>query len=153
MPKIGLQMTIPKDLDWVKWFGRGPGESYVDSKQAGRFGEYCMAVDDLFTPYVRPQENGNRTDVSRVSLIDSNGAGFTAEGMPTLDFSAHRFTTEDLEAARHTYDLVPRDEITQNLDYRHNGIGSASCGPAPWSQYLLKPEEFRFAVVLRGRVF
>jgi beta-galactosidase/evolved beta-galactosidase subunit alpha len=43
---------------------------------------------------------------------------------------------------------VPRPEITLNLDYRQNGLGTASCGPGPWAQYLLRPEEFRFAVRL-----
>ena len=50
---------------------------------------------------------------------------------------------------RQTHELRPRDEITLNLDYRHNGLGSASCGPDPWPQYLLHPEEFRFSVLLR----
>jgi beta-galactosidase/beta-glucuronidase len=149
LPRIGLQMTIPRSLDRVSWFGRGPGESYPDTKQAGRFGLHARTVDELFTPYIRPQENGNRSDVSWVALADLRGAGLLAVGQPTLDFSAHRFTTVDLEEARHTCDLVSRDEITLNLDYRHNGIGSASCGPGPLPQYLLRPEEFRFRVILK----
>lgn len=149
LPRIGLQMTIPKALDKVSWFGRGPGESYIDTKQAGRFGLYSMNVDELYTPYIFPQENGNRSDVSWVTLADPRGSGLMAVGRPTINFSAHRFTTMDLENARHTVDLVPRDEITFNLDYRHDGIGSASCGPRPWEQYLLKPEEFSFSVLLR----
>lgn len=148
LPKIGLQMTLPGSMDRVSWFGRGPGESYVDTKQAQRFGLYSMSVAELHTPYIRPQENGNRTDVSWVALKDIRGFGLLAEGMPTLDFSARCFTTEDLEDARHTVDLAARDEITLNLDYRHNGIGSASCGPGPWEQYLLRPEPFRFSVWL-----
>ena len=62
------------------------------------------------------------------------------------NFSAHRYTTEDFEKAKHTTDLVPRDFITVNLDYAHHGIGSASCGPGPWVQHRLAPTEFRFAV-------
>ncbi len=150
LPKIGLQMTVPASLERVRWFGRGPGECYVDTKTAQRFGLYSMNVADLWTPYVRPQENGSRTDVSWVALTDPRGSGLVAVGMPTLDFSAHYYTTEDIEDARHTCDLVPRDEITLNLDYRHNGIGSASCGPGPWQQYLLHPEPFEFSVRLKG---
>lgn len=148
LPRIGLQMTIPSDMDQVTWFGRGPSECYVDTKQAGRFGLHSMSVDELYTPYIFPQENGNRTDVSWVTYKNSKGLALTAEGGTTLNFSAHRFTTADLDNARHTYDLVPRDEITLNLDYRHNGIGSASCGPGPWDQYLLRPEEFSFKIKL-----
>jgi beta-galactosidase/evolved beta-galactosidase subunit alpha len=141
-------MTIPSDMDQVTWFGRGPGECYVDTKQAGRFGLYSKSVDDLYTPYIFPQENGNRTDVSWVAFKNSSGLSLAAKGDQALNFSAHRFTTADLDNARHTCDLVPRDEITLNLDYRHNGIGSASCGPGPWDQYLLKPEEFSFKINL-----
>ncbi|MEN6357785.1 MAG: glycoside hydrolase family 2 TIM barrel-domain containing protein [Armatimonadota bacterium] len=150
LPRIGLQMTVPNDMDQVSWFGRGPGECYVDTKQAGRIGLHSMNVDDLYTPYIFPQENGNRTDVKWVTLKNSLGASLTAIGTPALDFSAHRFTTEDLDNARHTFDLAPRNEITLNLDYRHNGIGSASCGPGPWEKYLLKPEEFEFSIKLKA---
>jgi hypothetical protein len=73
-----------------------------------------------------------------------------ALGQPTIDFSAHRFTAMDFENARHICELVPRDEIILNLDYAQNGLGSGSCGPGPWEQYLLKNEEFRFGVVLKA---
>lgn len=149
LPKTGLSMAIPLNLRRVTWFGRGPGESYVDTKQAGRFGRYSADVDGLYTPYVFPQEFGNRMDVSWVSLTDTHGAGLLAIGDPTINFSAMRFTADELEKARHTYKLNPRDEIILNLDYAQNGIGTASCGPGPWEQYLLHPEEFRFSVTLR----
>ncbi|MEI7832937.1 MAG: glycoside hydrolase family 2 TIM barrel-domain containing protein, partial [bacterium] len=32
LPRIGLQMTLPLSLRRVAWDGRGPGESYVDTK-------------------------------------------------------------------------------------------------------------------------
>jgi beta-galactosidase/evolved beta-galactosidase subunit alpha len=148
LPRIGLQMTVPLALERCTWYGRGPGETYPDSKQANRFGRWTAGVDELYTPYVFPQENGNRSDVRWVALTDRHGAGLLAMGMPTLNFSAHRFSTMELENARHTCELQPRDEITLNLDYRQNGLGTASCGPGPWEQYRLKPEEFRFIVRL-----
>ena len=148
IPRIGLQMALPKDQEHALWCGRGPGESYSDSRQAGRFGVWQRRVDELYTPYVRPQENGNRTDCRWVALTDVRGLGLFASGVP--NFSAHRFTPEDFTEARHTVDLVPRDEIILHLDYRHQGLGSNSCGPGPLPQYELHPEEFRFAVRLRG---
>jgi len=150
LPRIGVQMEMPSDMDDVSWFGRGPGESYSDSKQAGRFDLHNSRVADLFTPYIVPQENGNRTDVRWVSLSTQSGRGLLVVGQPTLDFSAHWFTTEDLDKAKHTYDLEARDEITLNLDYRQNGIGSRSCGPSlkQTPEYLLRTEEFRFKLRL-----
>lgn len=149
LPKIGLTMSAPLDMRQVTWFGLGPGENYIDTKQAGRFGQYSFDVDDLYTPYIFPQEFGNRMDVSWVALTDSHGAGLLAVGDPTINFSAMRFTADELEKARHTCELKPRDEVILNLDYAHNGIGTASCGPGPWKHYLLHPEEFRFSVTLK----
>lgn len=148
LPRIGLQMTIPGRMDKVTWYGRGPGESYPDSKMANGFGVYKKTVDELYTPYTYPQENGNRSDVRWVSLTDTYGTGLLAVGLPQLNFSAHRFTVEDIEKAKHTCDLIPREEITLHLDYRKNGLGTASCGPGQLPQYQLKPEAFTFALRL-----
>jgi len=149
LPRIGLEMTVSADLDSVRWLGRGPGETYPDSKQAGWIGVFAASVDELCTPYVFPQENGNRSDVRWLSLTPSRGAGLLAAGMPTLNFSVHRFTTMDLENARHTVELPRREELTLNLDYRQRPLGTASCGPGPWEIYELRPEEFQFALRLR----
>lgn len=149
MPRVGLQMSVPLTLNRVAWFGRGPGECYADSKDACRFGLWRAGIDELYTPYIRPQENGNRTDVGWVTLGDLRGRGFAAIGCPSLNFSAHRYTTTDLDQAQHTYDLVPRDFITLNLDHAQHGLGSASCGPRPWPQYQLKVAPFRFSILLR----
>ena len=149
LPRIGLQMTLPREFDRIIWYGRGPGESYADSKHANRFGMYTRQVDELYTAYMRPQENGNRTDVSWLALTSRRGVGLLGQGDPTLNFSAHWFAPEDIEKARHPHELIGRDELFLHLDYRQNGLGSASCGPGPLEQYLLKPEEFRFTVRLK----
>lgn len=149
LPRIGLEMAIPGALDRVLWLGRGPGESYADTKQAARFGLWHATVDDLLTPYVRPQENGNHTDTRWVALHDERGVGLLAAGDPALDFSAHRFTTADLDQAQHTYDLVPRPTITLHLDLKQNGVGSASCGPGVMPPYQLHAEPFVFRLGFR----
>jgi beta-galactosidase/beta-glucuronidase len=148
IPRVGYTMTLPGALDQVAWYGRGPGECYCDSKQAGAFGLYALDVDELHTPYVYPQENGNRTDVRWVALA-GEGVGLFVTGQPLFNFGASRFTTGDLARATHTCDLAPRDTITLHLDHRHHGLGSASCGPDVLSQYRLDPQEFRFTLRLR----
>jgi beta-galactosidase/beta-glucuronidase len=148
MPKIGLTMTLPCGMENVEWFGRGPGESYADTFEAQRFDRHRSTVDGLFTNYVYPQENGNRSGVSWVSLTDEKSQGLLAVGCPEINFSAHHFTAGDIEDARHMHELVHRDEITLNLDWRHNGIGSATCGWEPWPWHLLYTQKFTFAVWL-----
>ncbi|MDQ0338639.1 beta-galactosidase/evolved beta-galactosidase subunit alpha [Caldalkalibacillus uzonensis] len=149
LPKVGLRMKLPVYFDQVSWYGRGPGEAYVDSKLANRFGMWSKQVEDLYTPYVYPQENGNRHEVRWVSLTDKRGIGILAVGMPTLDFSAHLYSAENMENARHKYDLVKQDAIHFNLDYRQHGLGSASCGPDVLDKYKLKTAPFRFQFRLK----
>lgn len=146
LPRVGLKMELPGYMDRVKWYGRGPGESYSDSKQANAFGIYKKSVSELYTPYLKPQENGNRTDVRWFSITDLRGMGLFIEGIPRLEFSAHRIPAEDFEKARHACDLKERETVFLHIDYKQHGLGSASCGPAQLPQYKLIPEDFNFTV-------
>jgi len=149
LPRLGLQMQLPGGYERFTWYGRGPHENYVDRKEGARIGVYSGTVDEQYVPYIMPEENGNKTDVRWVSLTNADGVGLLAVGMPTMEVSAHHYTTEDLTQARHTYELVHREEITLNLDYAQSGLGSASCGPGRLEKYQLKPEEVRYCVRLR----
>lgn len=144
LPRIGWELEVPKKFEHVTWYGRGPGENYADSKQASKVGVFNKRVREMQFQYVYPQENGNRTDVRWLALNELRGAGFMVFGDPMLEFSAHPYTTADLEHARHLHELQERDCITLNLDYRQNGLGSNSCGPAQLPAYTLKPEPFKF---------
>lgn len=149
LPRVGLDLTLPGDLSNVAWYGRGPGECYPDSERAAPVGRYEADVADLHTPYVRPQENGNRTGVRWVTLTDDRGVGLRATGDAPLDVAAHRYTTADLEAAAHQRELGRRDEVSLRLDHRHCGLGSGSCGPATLPAYRVPVETYEFAVGLQ----
>jgi beta-galactosidase/beta-glucuronidase len=149
LPRVGLMLGVPAAFDQVQWLGRGPGESYPDTKQSQLIGHYRASVDQLFTNYVFPQENGLRSDCAYVALTNLRGVGLLATGCPSLHFSASRYTPEDLEAARHPHELKKRDDITLILDAAHNGIGTASCGPGVFDKYKLKPQKLTFSMRLR----
>ncbi len=149
LPRVGLLLSVPGNLDQVEWYGRGPGESYRDTKQAGRVDVFTAAVEDLYTPYVFPQEHGNRTDVRWVALTNMRGMGLLAVGDPLLNFSASRYTIDNLHEAKHTCDLVPTPDIQLILDHEHMGIGSGSCGPQTLPQHQLKCGEFDFTFRLK----
>jgi hypothetical protein len=106
-------------------------------------------VDELWVPYVLPQENGHRGEVRRLSLTDASGLGLEVEGRPTIGFSASRYTADDVARTRHTVDLVPRDRIVLSLDHAQRGLGTASCGPDTAERYRLMERAYRFAYVLR----
>ena len=99
LPRLGLRLALPAALDRVEWFGRGPGEAYSDTRRAARVGRFAATVDELQTPYVRPQENGSRTEVRWATLTDADGAGLRVEGRPHFELTARRWTTEALDAA------------------------------------------------------
>ncbi|MET9634534.1 beta-galactosidase domain 4-containing protein [Lentzea sp. NPDC006480] len=144
LPRLGLRLALPGDVDAVEWFGAGPGEAYPDSRQAVRIGRFQSTVDGLQTPYVFPQENGNRVDTRWLRL-----GGVQISGEPVFDFTARRWTSEDLDAARHADDLQPRDRVHLNLDLAQHGLGTASCGPGVLPRYRLHARKASFAVTFQ----
>jgi beta-galactosidase len=129
LPKIGLRLVLDTVVEEVSWFGRGPGEAYRDTYRATRVGRFTVPVDALATPYVRPQENGNRMHARNLTLTATAGQALTVTADPHVDFTVRRWSPELLTAARHTPDLVPDGRTYLHLDAAHQGIGSASCGP------------------------
>jgi beta-galactosidase len=147
LPRFGMQMAVPATLSTMTWFGRGPHENYWDRNTGAQVGRYSGRVDQLIHDYVRPQENGNRTDVRWVALTDADGAGLLASGMPLLSVSAWPYTMQDLEAATHTNELPRRETITLNLDHRQTGVGGDDgWGARPHAEYTLdaRPYEYRY---------
>ncbi|KAB8194024.1 DUF4981 domain-containing protein [Nonomuraea phyllanthi] len=145
IPRLGIRATLPASVDTVEWYGLGPGEAYSDSVQAARVGRYAMSVDDLQTPYVFPQENGHRPGVRWAEL-----GGLRVEGL--FGLTVRRWTSEDLDAARHLTDLVPREAVYVNLDLAQQGLGTASCGPGVLPRYDLPAEPATFSLTFRSAV-
>jgi hypothetical protein len=153
LPKLGLQLQLPGCMDRMAWFGRGPQESYPDMRVSTTVGLYRGTVQEQYEPSVRPQENGNKSDVRWVSLTNARGLGLLASAVPGgagggLNVSANHYTTRGVTLARHTPDLKRLDLTELNLDYAQGGLGSNSCGPGPMDKYLLQPAELTFAVRL-----
>ncbi len=140
LPRLGVRMAVPGALGGIEWFGRGPGEAYPDSRSATRVGRYASTVDEWQTRYVVPQENGARVDVRWAELRDDGGRGLRVEAVEQQYFAltARRWSTQDLDAARHATDLVPSELIFLHLDIAQHGLGSASCGPDVLPRYQLE---------------
>jgi len=152
VPRIGVTLEIPGDLRRVAWFGRGPGENYPDSSAANPVGFWSSDVDAMVTPYVVPQDYGNRGDVRWVELSDGSGRGLRVSRRPgerPFHFSAWPYTCEDIDAARHVTDLTPRDTVTVNLNDQVLGLGSNSWGSEVLDSYRTRFESFSFEFALR----
>ncbi|WP_326806616.1 DUF4981 domain-containing protein [Streptomyces sp. NBC_01775] len=147
LPRLGLRLGLPAAYGYAAWFGSGPGESYPDTGSAARAGLWRSTVDALQTPYVRPQENGARADVRWVELTRGpGGAGLRAEADGARCwFTARRWTSEHLDAAEHTTDLVASDTVWVNLDHGMHGIGSQSCGPGVLPAHQLTAGRAQFS--------
>ncbi|MCL7966225.1 MAG: DUF4981 domain-containing protein [marine benthic group bacterium] len=146
IPRLGLRLTLPSEFDAVEWYGRGPQETYIDRKSGAAIGRYISSPVELYHPYIRPQETGNRTDARWVAFRDPAGYGLLAAGMPAFDWSAIPYLTEDLDegpvkTGRHTFDLPERDLIAVHLDHRQLGVGGDnSWGAQPLEQYRIPVE-------------
>ena len=150
MPRFGMQMTIPAEFDTMTWYGRGPHETYWDRKAGARVDVYSSSVDDQYFDYSEPQETGNRTDVRWVSLTRNDGVGIEAIGLPQLSVAALFYSTEDIEEAKHRYEMKRRDFITLNLDHKQTGVGGEdSWGARPLPQHILEPKPMSYSFRLR----
>jgi beta-galactosidase len=140
LPRLGLRLGLPGGYREATWFGHGPGESYVDSAAAAGVGRFRSTIDDLQVDYPVPQENGNHIETRWLELTGEGLPVFRVAGDPVFDFTARRWTSEDLERARHPHDLMDSGRVWLNVDHRQLGIGSASCGPALPERYRVPRE-------------
>lgn len=163
LPRFGMNLELPRGFDNVTWFGRGPFENYQDRNTAAHVGKYQSSVADLYVPYIRPQENGNRTDVRWIALSNDAGVGLLAVGMPRLSVSAHHNIMADFESPeagfverheavnRHTIDVKPRDLVSLDLDYAQMGVGgNNSWGAETIEPYRLLEPAYRYSFRLRA---
>lgn len=131
--RFGTQMQVPGRFRQMTWFGKGPHETMFDRQTGAAVGRYSSDVRDTIHTYLKPQENGNRTEVRWVELTDGTGQGlrFTDISGTFLNVSAWPYTMEELDRATHVHELPIRDDIiTLNIDYKQRGVGGDMPGVA-----------------------
>ena len=147
-------MILPVASELIEYYGRGPQENYCDRNTAAFVGNYKSNVSEQYFPYVRPQENGYKTEVRSLKIFSKQGYGLEFIGEPLLGFSALHYSIGDLdqltrENYKHLNDLTPRKEIYLNIDYKQMGVGGDnSWGARPHNQYQLyaQPYTFKFRI-------
>ncbi len=144
LPRFGNNFIIKDEYQTVNWFGRGPHENYQDRKTSALVGQYSAAVSDLYFAYIRPQENGYKTEVRWVTFTNSTGKGIRIERPDLLSFSAHHqynddFDDGDKKIQRHSTDIIKRELVNINIDYAQTGVG----GDNSWSPSGLAHKEYR----------
>ncbi|SHJ54563.1 beta-galactosidase [Anaerobranca californiensis DSM 14826] len=132
MFRVGFTTRIKRELEGFKWFGKGPHENYIDRNHGGKTLVHFLNIDELYHLYMRPQENGNRTEVRWLEVLDKRGKGIKVWdiGGEYLNFSAWPFSLEDLDKAEHIHELKFSPFITLNIDLKQRGVGGDLPGMA-----------------------
>jgi beta-galactosidase len=164
IPRIGMQLQLPAEYRNLKWYGRGPHENYSDRYTSAAVGLYESSVADQYVPYIRPQENGYKTDTRWLTLTDDNGNGLMVAGVPVISFAALNFIHDDFEspgklsgyrrdaksANTHTTDISPRDLVKLNIDLGQMGVGGDnSWGATPHPQYRFLEQRYSYSFRIR----
>lgn len=152
IPKVGMLCGIGEQFSAVDYFGKGPFENYVDKRYSADAGIYKSSIKGLMENYVVPQENGNRTDVRWMSLRDprtGNGVLVVADSL--LSMSARAYSDNNLQTAKHTYQLKNEHMTSLHIDLIQMGVGgndSWSDVAAPLEQYRIKATNYQYSFYL-----
>jgi beta-galactosidase len=164
LPRFGMNLNLNEGFENVAYFGRGPWENYTDRKVSAFVDLYQNTVDEMFEEYVRPQENGNRTDVRWVCLSNSSGNMLMAvsgesEGFET---TVSHYLTSDIDASstyeypavntinKHWHQIENRKFTRWNIDYVQRGVaGVDSWWSAPLKKYqVLADKDISYSFTL-----
>jgi len=145
LPRFGLRLFVPEELENASYYGLGPMENYVDKRHAAYHSLFTDTVTGLHEDYIRPQENGAHGDCDYV-VLESNSLRLTCVAPEEFSFNASHYTAEELTHKAHNFELEKSGSTVLCLDYRQNGIGSNSCGPVLIEKYRLVDETIDFTI-------
>ncbi|MCF6356410.1 MAG: DUF4981 domain-containing protein [Draconibacterium sp.] len=147
LPKIGLQFKLPKAFNIVEWFGRGPFETYPDRKTGAKTGVYKSTADEMFVPYIMPQDYGNRTDTRWLKIENDSGKGLMIKGGEQFNFSVHKYSTDNLSRAIYSYQLNESPNTILNIDYEVSGVGGTAIRQL--QKYRVRPGVGNYRLVIK----
>ncbi len=152
LPRMGMNLKVLQGMDKISYYGRGPHENYPDRNQSAFVGVYNANAKDFYVPYIRPQENGYRTEVRWLTVTNKNKQGFKFSSQSLLNFNVNHFNNDDFylrKENRHTTDIITKKHVNLNIDYRQMGLGGdTSWGVLPYQPYLIIPEPMKYTFTI-----
>ena len=149
IPKVGMQMGIKQNYNQISWYGKGPLENYSDRSFGFTIQKYELPLDAFIEPYVMPQENANRTAVRWMACTEmTKNNGVLIVGKQPLSMSVWPYTQENLEEAKHTFDLNEEEYLTLNIDLKQMGVGgNDSWSPVgqPMEKYQIPAKDYTYS--------
>ncbi len=139
LQRLGFEFALKQKNGQFAYFGMGPLENYCDANH------YCLAdfyesdADSEYVNYALPQEHGNHTKTRELSI-----GGLTFRGKDYFEFNVSKYSSLQLENARHTNEIGESQATHVRIDYKNSGLGSNSCGPALNEKYKLIEKEIHF---------
>ena len=156
LPRLGMQMQLPKSFNQMEWFGRGPQENMSDRKTGYPVGHYKSSVAKQYHPYVRPQETGNKTDLRWMALTNKEAVGLMVISESELSGSALPFDYKELyhsgkgNPQKHGAEIKTGEVISWQIDYKQMGVGGDTSWGAPvHSEYSIPAQDYSYEFILR----
>ncbi|MCQ2374721.1 MAG: DUF4981 domain-containing protein [Salinivirgaceae bacterium] len=148
LPRIGFTTEVSKEFDNITWYGRGPEENYPDRKTGYPVGVWSRTVDQMYEPYLMPQDHALRTDIRYLQLKNKEGKGIQISMDELFNFNAYHFTTDNLTKSMYTYQLQPlKDRYTLNIDYNTTGVGCTAVYVT--DDYKVKPIPYNRKITIK----
>ncbi|MDH6312240.1 beta-galactosidase [Parabacteroides sp. PFB2-10] len=153
--RFGMQMQMPKTMDHIQFYGRGPIENYSDRNNVTDIGIYRQSVDEQFYSYIRPQETGAKTDVRWWNQTNRGGNGLQFVSEAPFTASALHYSIESLddgmEKEQNHSELVPQIDYTNFcIDKVQMGLACVnSWGALPLSQYTIPYQDMEFTFIIQ----
>ncbi len=138
--RIGLTCQLAESHPSVGWLGAGPHENYPDRKQSALFDKWELPLEEMYTPYVFPTENGLRCDTQRLEYGENLWRG-------RFHFNLSRYSQRQLRETSHRHLLSAEPGSWLNIDGFHMGVGGDdSWSPSVSPEYLLTGQHYHYAV-------
>ena len=154
MFRFGMQMQMPRSFETIEYYGRGPIENYIDRNHCTNLGIYRQSVTEQFYSYIRPQENGTRTDIRWWRMINKAGNGIEVVAASPFSASALHYTIESLDEGwskqqGHSPEVEEADLTNLCIDKIQAGLGCVnSWGSIALPEYQVPYQDYEFTFIL-----
>ena len=150
MARVGMQFAMPSAYEHMTWYGRGPFENYQDRKESAHVGLYSGSVADQYFEYIMPQENGNKTDVRWIRVMDKAETGLKVTGEPLLEVNVQNYSQQALNNSKTLHSLVRGEQTYVHVDFKQMGLGGDdSWSPRVHEEYQLNDKHYHFGFSLK----
>ncbi len=152
--RFGMQLVMPKSFENISYYGRGPVENYADRKSCTDLGIYNQTVSEQFYAYIRPQENGTKSDIRWWKQLNDAGCGLQFVAEAPFSASALHYTIESLDSGwekrqEHSNEVEPADLTNVLIDKAQMGLACVnSWGAIPLPQYMLPYGDYEFTFIM-----